>query len=42
VTSSQWDEVSFDPPYKNEPIETFEPMVRRVFDKPWTPPTKAK
>ena len=39
---AKWDEVSFDPAYKNEPIETFEPMVRRLFDKPWTPPTKAK
>jgi hypothetical protein len=23
-------------------IDTFEPVVRRVFDKPWAPPAKAK
>jgi hypothetical protein len=28
--------------YENEPIETFEPMVRRVLDQRRTPPTKAK
>jgi predicted HD phosphohydrolase len=33
-----YDEVSFDPDYPNEPLETFEPMVRRVLAKDWTPP----
>ena len=33
-----YDEVSFDPAYPSEPMATFEPMVRRVFDKRWTPP----
>jgi len=36
--TTNWDEVSFDPNYPNEPIETFEPMVRRLLDRPWTPP----
>jgi predicted HD phosphohydrolase len=36
--TARYDEVSFDPDYHNEPIETFEPMVRRVLDKSWTPP----
>lgn len=35
---SLYDEVSFDPDYPLEPIETFEPMVRRVLAKPWQPP----
>ena len=35
---AKWDEVSFDPSYPNEPLSTFEPMVRRVLDKPWQPP----
>jgi predicted HD phosphohydrolase len=39
---ANWDEVSFDPAYPNEPMSTFEPMLRRVLDKPWIPPTKAK
>jgi predicted HD phosphohydrolase len=39
---ANWDEVSFDPAYDNEPMSTFEPMLRRVLDKPWIPPTKAK
>ena len=34
-----YDEVSFDPDYRSEPMATFEPMVRRVLDKRWTPPT---
>ena len=33
-----YDEVSFDPDYENEPIETFEPMVRRVVAATWSPP----
>ncbi len=36
--TSLYDEVSFDPDYENEPLETFEPMVRRVLSKDWTPP----
>ena len=34
-----YDEVSFDSDYPNEPLETFEPLVRRVLNKDWTPPT---
>ena len=33
-----YDEVSFDPDYDTEPMSTFEPMVRRVLAKDWTPP----
>jgi predicted HD phosphohydrolase len=39
--TTNWDEVSFDPDYPNEPIETFEPMVRRLLDRSWTPPDPA-
>ncbi|MBM3551472.1 MAG: phosphohydrolase [Alphaproteobacteria bacterium] len=35
---AKYDEVSFDPAYKNEPLSSFEPMVRRVLAKDWTPP----
>ena len=35
---ARWDEVSFDPEYDNEPLSTFEPMVRRLLGKPWRPP----
>lgn len=35
---AKYDEVSFDPGYRNEPLSTFEPMVRRLLAKPWTPP----
>src|SRR5262247_2393551 len=34
-----YDEVSFDSAYRSEPMAAFEPMVRRVFDKRWTPPS---
>lgn len=34
-----YDEVSFDPDYPNEPLETFIPMVRRVLSKAWEPPS---
>jgi predicted HD phosphohydrolase len=34
-----YDEVSFDPGYASEPMSTFEPMVRRVLHKEWTPPS---
>ena len=30
----KWDQNSFDPNYDTAPIEQFEPMVRRLFDKP--------
>ena len=33
-----YDEVSFDPDYPVEPMATFEPMVRRVLRRDWTPP----
>jgi predicted HD phosphohydrolase len=33
-----YDEVSFDPDYRAEPMTTFEPMVRRVLHRDWTPP----
>lgn len=36
---SLYDEVSFDPDYPNEPLETFVPMVHRVLSKTWTPPS---
>jgi predicted HD phosphohydrolase len=35
---AKYDEVSFDPNYKSEPLSTFDPMVRRVLNKRWTPP----
>jgi len=34
-----YDEISFDADYPSEPMSTFEPMVRRVLHKEWTPPT---
>lgn len=30
----KWDQPAFDAEYENEPLETFEPMVRRVFARP--------
>ena len=39
--TTNWDEVSFDPDYENEPIETFVPMVHRVLNKSWAPPDPA-
>ena len=30
----QYDQPAFDPDYESEPLETFEPMVRRLFAKP--------
>jgi len=38
---ARYDEVSFDPDYPNEPVETFVPMVRRVLSKQWEPPSTA-
>jgi predicted HD phosphohydrolase len=35
---AKYDEVSFDPRYPTEPLTTFEPMVRRLLAKRWTPP----
>jgi predicted HD phosphohydrolase len=35
---ARYDEVSFDRSYPSEPMSTFEPMVRRVLLRPWTPP----
>jgi predicted HD phosphohydrolase len=35
---ARYDEVSFDPAYPNEPLSVFEPMVRRLLAKQWTPP----
>jgi hypothetical protein len=34
---AKYDEISFDPTYKNEPLSIFEP--RRVLAKPWVPPS---
>lgn len=36
---ADWDEVSFDPDYPNEPMSTFEPIVRRVLPDHWEPPS---
>jgi len=30
----KYDQAAFDPDYDSEPLEFFEPMVRRVFAKP--------
>lgn len=35
---AKYDEVSFDPGYRNEPLKTFEPMVKHLLSKAWTPP----
>ncbi len=35
---ARYDEISFDPAYQSEPMATFEPMVRRVLHRDWTPP----
>ena len=37
--TARYDEVSFDPDYDDEPLSTFEPMVRRVLAKDWAPPS---
>ena len=39
--TTKYDEVSFDPAYPNEPMSTFAPMVHRVMNKPWVPPSNA-
>ena len=39
---AKYDEVSFDPDYPSEPLSTFEPMVRRVLNKPWRPPSQTE
>lgn len=38
---AKYDEVSFDPAYPNEPMETFIPMLRRVLSRKWTPPNSS-
>ncbi|MEM8637078.1 MAG: phosphohydrolase, partial [Pseudomonadota bacterium] len=30
----KYDQAAFDPDYESEPLEFFEPMVRRVFARP--------
>jgi predicted HD phosphohydrolase len=35
---AKYDEISFDPGYRNEPLSTFEPMVRQILAKAWIPP----
>lgn len=35
---AKYDEVSFDTAYNNEPLSTFEPMVRQLLSKAWAPP----
>ena len=36
-----YDEVSFDPDYDSDPLESFEPLVRAVLHKEWAPPSAA-
>ena len=36
--TAKYDEISFDPNYKSEPLSTFEPMVRRLLKKQWVAP----
>ena len=31
---ANWDQCSFDPDYRSEPLSTFEPLLRRVFSRP--------
>jgi predicted HD phosphohydrolase len=31
---ANWDQCSFDPKYPAEPLEAFEPLVRRIFSRP--------
>jgi predicted HD phosphohydrolase len=35
---ARFDEVAFDASYPNEPLSTFEPMVRRLLCREWEPP----
>jgi predicted HD phosphohydrolase len=37
----EWDQPAFDPAYPSEPLETFEPMVRKVFGIDPFPPLPA-
>ncbi len=39
---AKFDEVSFDPSYRNEAMSRFEPMLRRLLDKPRLPPASVK
>jgi predicted HD phosphohydrolase len=36
--TAKYDEVSFDPDYDSDPLDSFVPLVRRVLDKSWSPP----
>jgi predicted HD phosphohydrolase len=36
---AKYDEVSFDPDYRSEPLATFEPMVRGLLVKEWVAPS---
>jgi hypothetical protein len=40
--TAKYDEVSFDPEYPSEPLSTFEPMVRRLLTKQWSPPAASE
>ena len=37
---ANWDQNSFDPDYPNEPLSTFEPMLRRIFTRAPNDPTQ--
>ncbi|EGV17040.1 hypothetical protein ThimaDRAFT_3506 [Thiocapsa marina 5811] len=39
--TAKYDEVSFNPDYPCERLSTFEPMVRRLLMKQWSPPAAA-
>ncbi|MGE0259558.1 MAG: HD domain-containing protein [Alphaproteobacteria bacterium] len=39
---AKYDEISFDPDYRNEPLSTFEPMVRRLLQKQWVAPSQMR
>jgi predicted HD phosphohydrolase len=39
---AKYDEISFDPDYRNEPLSTFEPIVRRLLQKRWVAPSQMK
>jgi predicted HD phosphohydrolase len=35
---ANWDQSSFDPAYRSDPLESFEPVLREIFSrKPWDP-----
>jgi predicted HD phosphohydrolase len=38
--TDEWDQISFDPTFKTQPLDYFEPLVRQMFAKPtFRPPT---